>query len=115
MLAACQGCRVTSADLGFGFGHPAHGKRVAEQLFRDGADIFCHVAGQSGLGVLQAAANRVASRSASTPTRTASSRHTSSSQSSSGARRDILSGRLVVCDALNDPGSPECAALAPPT
>lgn len=31
------------------------------------------------------------------------------------ARRDILSGRLVVCDALNDPGSPECAALAPPT
>lgn len=56
MLAACQGCRVTSADLGFGFGHPAHGKRVAEQLFRDGADIVCHVAGQSGLGVLQAAA-----------------------------------------------------------
>jgi basic membrane protein A and related proteins len=179
VLAACAACRVTSADLAYDFAHPAHGKQVAEQLFRGGADVVFDVAGQSGLGVLQAASRPgrfaigvdtdqdglapghvIVSVLKRTDLTTAALVRSALDNTFDGghvkrvglaggysdlswatgsrvfldhgptamverlpatvravdrARRDILAGRLVVCDALNAPDSAECAALDPPS
>lgn len=179
VLASCPSCTVTSADLGFDFDHPAHGRQAAEKLFRHGADIVFNLAGQSGLGVLQAAAKPgrfaigvdadqdavvpghvIVSVLKRTDLTTAALVRSALDNTFDGghvkhvglaggysdlswstgshvfrdrgphalvrllpavmrdvdrARRDIFSGRVVVCDALNDPASQACSVLAAPS
>lgn len=56
VLDACADCTVEMTALGGNFSDPTLGKEAAMSLYNAGADILYAVAGLSGTGVLQAAA-----------------------------------------------------------
>jgi basic membrane protein A and related proteins len=58
VLEACPDCEVLVSYLGFEFSNPTLGLETALGLYDQGADIIYQVAGRSGEGVLEAAAQR---------------------------------------------------------
>jgi len=58
VLEVCPDCKVLVSYLGFDFGNPSLGLETALGLYDQGADIIYQVAGRSGEGVLEAAAQR---------------------------------------------------------
>src|SRR5512146_1185150 len=58
VLAVCKDCKVLVSYLGFDFSNPSLGLETALGQYDKGADIIYQVAGRSGEGVLQAAAQR---------------------------------------------------------
>ena len=58
VLEVCPDCKVLVSYLGFDFGNPTLGLETALGLYDQGADIIYQVAGRSGEGVLEAAAQR---------------------------------------------------------
>ena len=58
VLEACPDCEVLVSYLGFDFSNPTLGLETALGLYDEGADIIYQVAGRSGEGVLEAAAQR---------------------------------------------------------
>lgn len=58
VLEVCPDCKVLVSYLGFDFSNPTLGLETALGLYDQGADIIYQVAGRSGEGVLEAAAQR---------------------------------------------------------
>jgi basic membrane protein A len=58
VLEVCPDCEVLVSYLGFDFSNPTLGLETALGLYDQGADIIYQVAGRSGEGVLEAAAQR---------------------------------------------------------
>jgi basic membrane protein A len=58
VLEVCPDCEVLVSYLGFDFSNPTLGLETALGLYDQGADILYQVAGRSGEGVLEAAAQR---------------------------------------------------------
>ena len=58
VMAVCPDCKVLVSYLGFDFSNPTLGLETALGQYDKGADIIYQVAGRSGEGVLQAAAQR---------------------------------------------------------
>src|SRR5215216_5115483 len=58
VLEVCPDCEVLVSYLGFEFSNPTLGLETALGLYDQGADIIYQVAGRSGEGVLEAAAQR---------------------------------------------------------
>jgi basic membrane protein A len=58
VLEVCPDCKVLVSYLGFDFSNPTLGLETALGQYDDGADIIYQVAGRSGEGVLEAAAQR---------------------------------------------------------
>jgi len=58
VLEVCPDCKVLVSYLGFDFANPTLGLETALGLYDQGADIIYQVAGRSGEGVLEAAAQR---------------------------------------------------------
>jgi len=58
VLEVCPDCTVLVSYLGFEFSNPTLGLETALGLYDQGADIIYQVAGRSGEGVLEAAAQR---------------------------------------------------------
>lgn len=58
VLEVCPDCQVLVSYLGFDFSNPTLGLETALGLYDQGADIIYQVAGRSGEGVLEAAAQR---------------------------------------------------------
>jgi basic membrane protein A and related proteins len=58
VLEVCPDCNVLVSYLGFDFSNPTLGLETALGLYDQGADIIYQVAGRSGEGVLEAAAQR---------------------------------------------------------
>jgi basic membrane protein A len=58
VLEVCPDCQVLVSYLGFDFSNPTLGLETALGLYDQGADILYQVAGRSGEGVLEAAAQR---------------------------------------------------------
>ena len=58
VLEVCPDCKVLVSYLGFDFANPTLGLETALGQYDKGADIIYQVAGRSGEGVLQAAAQR---------------------------------------------------------
>jgi len=58
VLEVCPDCEVLVSYLGFDFANPTLGLETALGLYDQGADILYQVAGRSGEGVLEAAAQR---------------------------------------------------------
>jgi basic membrane protein A len=58
VLEACPDCQVLVSYLGFDFSNPSLGLETALGQYDEGADIIYQVAGRSGEGVLEAAAQR---------------------------------------------------------
>jgi len=58
VLAVCPDCKVLVSYLGFDFSNPTLGLETALGQYDKGADIIYQVAGRSGEGVIQAAAQR---------------------------------------------------------
>lgn len=58
VLAVCPDCQVLVSYLGFDFSNPTLGLETALGQYDQGADIIYQVAGRSGEGVLEAAAQR---------------------------------------------------------
>jgi basic membrane protein A and related proteins len=58
VLEVCPDCDVLVSYLGFDFSNPTLGLETALGLYDQGADIIYQVAGRSGEGVLEAAAQR---------------------------------------------------------
>ena len=58
VLEVCPDCKVLVSYLGFEFSNPTLGLETALGLYDQGADILYQVAGRSGEGVLEAAAQR---------------------------------------------------------
>ncbi|MEM7029453.1 MAG: BMP family ABC transporter substrate-binding protein [Chloroflexota bacterium] len=56
VLEACPDCEVVVSYLGFDFSNPTLGLETALSQYEEGADIVYQVAGRSGEGVLEAAA-----------------------------------------------------------
>jgi len=56
VLEVCPDCTVLVSYLGFDFSNPTLGLETAKGLYDKGADIVYQVAGRSGEGVLEAAA-----------------------------------------------------------
>ena len=61
-----------TGTTGAAWNDPLKGGELAKSQFDRGAEVVYHAAGSTGLGVLQAAADRASSASGSTPTRTTS-------------------------------------------
>ena len=58
VLEVCPDCQVLVSYLGFDFSNPTLGLETALGLYDQGADIIYQIAGRSGEGVLEAAAQR---------------------------------------------------------
>src|SRR5262245_15412993 len=58
VLEVCPDCKVLVSYLGFDFANPTLGLETALGQYDEGADIIYQVAGRSGEGVLEAAAQR---------------------------------------------------------
>jgi len=58
VLEVCPDCKVLVSYLGFDFSNPTLGLETALGQYDEGADIIYQVAGRSGEGVLEAAAQR---------------------------------------------------------
>ena len=58
VLQVCPDCKVLVSYLGFDFSNPTLGLETALGQYDEGADIIYQVAGRSGEGVLEAAAQR---------------------------------------------------------
>ena len=58
VLEVCPDCKVLVSYLGFDFSNPTLGLETALGLYDQGADIIYQIAGRSGEGVLEAAAQR---------------------------------------------------------
>ncbi len=58
VLEVCPDCEVLVSYLGFDFSNPTLGLETALGLYDQGADIVYQIAGRSGEGVLEAAAQR---------------------------------------------------------
>jgi basic membrane protein A len=58
VLQACPDCKVLVSYLGFDFSNPTLGLETALGQYDEGADIIYQIAGRSGEGVLEAAAQR---------------------------------------------------------
>jgi basic membrane protein A len=58
VLAVCPDCKVLVSYLGFDFSNPTLGMETALSQYQEGADIVYQVAGRSGEGVLEAAAQQ---------------------------------------------------------
>jgi basic membrane protein A len=58
VMEVCPDCEVLVSYLGFDFSNPTLGLETALGLYDQGADILYQVAGRSGEGVLEAAAQR---------------------------------------------------------
>jgi len=58
VLEVCPDCKVLVSYLGFDFSNPTLGLETALGQYDKGADIIYQVAGRSGAGVIQAAAQR---------------------------------------------------------
>jgi len=58
VMAVCPDCKVLVSYLGFDFSNPSLGLETALGQYDQGADIIYQVAGRSGEGVLEAAAQR---------------------------------------------------------
>lgn len=58
VLAVCPDCNVLVSYLGFDFSNPTLGLETALGQYDKGADIIYQIAGRSGEGVIQAAAQR---------------------------------------------------------
>jgi basic membrane protein A len=58
VLEVCPDCKVLVSYLGFEFSNPTLGLETALGQYDEGADIIYQVAGRSGEGVLEAAAQR---------------------------------------------------------